>query len=618
MPDAPPPPARRRWLWLLIPLLAALLVGVWLGTRTRPAPPKPREPDDPFPLTPTSPSPYLNTRPGVGYVGSEACRKCHEDRHASFRHTGMGRSMAPVDPGREPPDASFDHAPSKRRYQVRRKDGRVWHRELLLTGGPEVLLAEYPLTHVVGSGRHSLTYAVEADGFLVESPVTWYRSKKAWGMSPGYDTPHQAGFERAVGEGCLTCHAGRADALDGSLHRMRLVEPAIGCERCHGPGQLHVEQHRGGERSLPARVKPDITIVNPARLPRELGEAVCQQCHLRSNATIVGRGRALTDFRPGLPREDFFQDYALDVPDASMTVVGHVEQMHLSKCYQGSKTLTCLTCHSPHDEPAEERRVGYYRAICVSCHEKQPCKADPAVRRKASPEDSCIHCHMPAAPTEIPHLAFTHHRIGRHDRGAPKAPAPERQELRPFLPLSRLSEIDRRRSLGLAHLETANRSQAPAERAHHQRRAMELLGAAKRDGLPDGVLEASLARLSFELERDGVGALAQGAMARTGLAGQDRCNALYLLADDLVRQGRHEQAREAVRELTRLRRHSLDWMLLARIEHSLGDLAAEEEALSQVVRINPRQWRVHQRLAERHRGRGDKERAHWHEQRAVP
>jgi len=66
--------------------------------------------------------------------------------------------MAAVDLAREPPDASFDHPLSKRRYQVRRQDGQLWHRELLLTAGKdEVLLvadrlsviALHPATHPV-------------------------------------------------------------------------------------------------------------------------------------------------------------------------------------------------------------------------------------------------------------------------------------------------------------------------------------------------------------------------------------------------------------------------------------------------------------------------------------
>lgn len=98
----------------------------------------------------------------------------------------------------------------------------------------------------------------------------------------------------------------------------------------------------------------DFTIVNPAHLSRDLAESVCQQCHLRPSAVVPVRGRKLSDFRPGLPLQDFVQAYQLDAPDKPMTVVGHVEQLHLSRCYQASNSLTCVTCHDPHAEPRPE------------------------------------------------------------------------------------------------------------------------------------------------------------------------------------------------------------------------------------------------------------------------
>src|SRR5262245_20247548 len=130
-----PPRARRFFLGALVLAAAgglALRLGPW---RADPLPPPP--------------SPFLNTGPDARYVGSDACYPCHDDRRASFRATGMGRSMAEADPAREPPDAAFDHPPSKRRYQVYRKDGRLWHRESLLGAGPpQVVLAEYPVRYV--------------------------------------------------------------------------------------------------------------------------------------------------------------------------------------------------------------------------------------------------------------------------------------------------------------------------------------------------------------------------------------------------------------------------------------------------------------------------------------
>src|SRR5688572_788245 len=81
---------------------------------------------------PARKSEFLNTGPEVKYVGSEACRNCHAEHTETFRHSAMGRSMSEIDLTREPPDATFDHPLSKRRYEVRRRDRKLWHRELLL------------------------------------------------------------------------------------------------------------------------------------------------------------------------------------------------------------------------------------------------------------------------------------------------------------------------------------------------------------------------------------------------------------------------------------------------------------------------------------------------------
>lgn len=611
---------RRTFATAVLVLVAASALAIWWFAR-RDDPP----PTDPFPLPPLSTSPFLNTKSDVAFVGSEACHKCHPSQHASYHRTGMGRSMAEVDLAREPPDADFDHALSKRRYQVRRKDGRLWHRELLMTSGPdEVVLSEFPLKYVVGSGRHSLTYLVEADGFLVESPVTWYTSKQAWGMSPGYDKPNHSAFERATGESCLICHAGHAEAQGGSLHRMHIKEAAIGCERCHGPGALHVERHRTPRAATEVRPEPiDFTIVNPAHLSRELGEAVCQQCHLRTSATVVARGRKPSDFRPGLPLSDFRHDYRLDIADASMTVVGHVEQMHLSRCYQASGTLTCTTCHDPHHEPRPKARDRYYKSLCLTCHQPERCKVDARRLRQESPENHCVQCHMPRSPTEIPHLAFTHHRIGIHDKPA-AAGDPDQDHagfgvLKPFLNLPRLKGIEEKRSLGLGYLEAANRQKDEHVAMRYRELSLSLLTEARGAGLRDGALDASLARLRFDMELDdGVLELAQNALALGNLDGQDHCNALFLTADALARQGRRGEALPFLETLGGLRRHSTQWLLRADCERAAGNPAAAIVSLETAVRINPRLWKVHQSLADYYRRAGDRQRAEWHELRAGP
>ena len=582
-------------------------------------------PSDAFPLTPISTSPFLNTRPDAKYVGTEACQACHEQEHESFRHTGMGRSMATVDLAREPPDGQFDHVASGRRYEVRREGGRLWHRELLISPGPEeVVVTEFPVKYVTGSGRHSLTYLVETDGFLVESPITWYASRQAWGMSPGYDRPEHSDFQREVGEGCLICHAGRADAIDLSVHRMRVIEETIGCERCHGPGSLHVKERSAeSETKAAADEKIDYTIVNPAHLSRELREAVCQQCHLRTSATVVGRGRKASDFRPGLPLQDFRQDYTLAIPDKPMTVVGHVEQMHNSRCFQGSDRFTCTTCHSPHGEPPPEQRVAYYKAVCLECHQETQCQVDKQILAAQSAENDCVHCHMPTGGTDIPHLAFTHHRVGIHQPAgataadAKKADAPP-GELKPFLDVSRLSPIDQKRSLGMAYYDLALHADDPQHVVHYRQQALALLMEVHDEGLREGPLSASIASLRFDLHAGGVVSYANEALGDPELAGMDRSNSLFVIADTLYREGRYQETLEVLKPLNELRRHSVHWLLKAQCEEALERKEDMVQSLDRALRINPRVGEAHRFLADYYRKKGNSSRADWHERLASP
>jgi hypothetical protein len=579
-------------------------------------------PTDSFPLSAVASSPFLNTHSDVRYVGSAACLACHEDHAASFRGTGMGRSMAAVDPAGEPPDGIVDHALSKRRYQVCRKDGALWLREFLLTDGKaDVLLEEHPAKYVVGSGANSRSYLIETDGFLVEAPLTWYASRQAWGMSPGYDKATQLGFMRSIGEGCLFCHAGQAHVADRSLNRMHITEDAIGCERCHGPGALHVERHRSAP---PAGQRPtgmiDYSIVRPTRLSRELSEAVCEQCHLPAATAVPARGRKLSDFRPGLRLQDFWHVYQQGGTDGEMAVVGHVEQLHASRCYQASSSLTCLTCHNPHEEPAPEDRAAHYNAVCQSCHRPERCTVAVAVRARESPGNNCVQCHMPRGDTDIPHHTFAHHRIGIHQaKGAPGGGEPDRDaELRPFLQLFDLGELDRQRSLGLAYLALSQRETDPARTGRDQHKALELLSGVRQAGLRDPDVEAALAQLSFDLQVGDPLAHAESALAHADLAGQSRCDALLVLAREQGGEGDHEKAKAALLELTRLRRNPVDWLYLASCLKALGDERGSTEALETATRINPRLWNVHRFLAEFYRQQGDAEKATFHQRRAEP
>ena len=91
-----------------------------------------------------------------------------------------------------------------------------------------------------------------------------------------------------------------------------------------------------------------------------------------------------------------------------MTVVGHMEQLRLSACYQKSGEMTCLTCHHPHQKAAPKDSVAYYRQKCLSCHSERPCGLDQTMRLRKDPADNCASCHMPRARV-MANSVFTDH-----------------------------------------------------------------------------------------------------------------------------------------------------------------------------------------------------------------
>lgn len=190
----------------------ALFVGlvVWynpFSKKDEPGTPPVEETFFPPPLTASR---FLNTGPDAQYIGTEACAKCHQREHHSYQLTAHSRALSDLDPKAEPPDGSFFHRPSGRHFRVYRQGDLFRHEEVARAeDGSEIARLDVPIRYLIGSGNFCRSYLAEIDGFLHESPVTWYTSKKTWDMSPGYDFPKHHSFERPVTVGCLSCHAGR-------------------------------------------------------------------------------------------------------------------------------------------------------------------------------------------------------------------------------------------------------------------------------------------------------------------------------------------------------------------------------------------------------------------------
>src|SRR5690349_19959663 len=107
--------------------------------------------------------------------------------------------------------------------------------------------------------------------------------------------------------------------------------------------------------------------------------------------------------------------------------------MRDSRCFRdGGGSLGCISYHDPHESPAPEAKVSYYRKRCLACHADRGCSLPRDDRLARAPDDSCVRCHMPRrAVADIAHVASTLHSIPRHavegeapGSGVPDAPDP--------------------------------------------------------------------------------------------------------------------------------------------------------------------------------------------------
>lgn len=357
----------------------------------------------------------------------------------------MGRSFhAAVKDGRFPEfdGSSFLHAASGELFGFTVRDGIPWVRrsqpELRRAqpgaGGTETNVFEERVDYVIGSGSQAISYLHRTlDNKLTEFPVSWYPENGGhWAMSPAYDRPDHPGFSREVNYACMLCHNAYPTAASVSESPGETVFPeqlpeGIDCQRCHGPGQSHVDAAKSGKPTQDVLA----SIVNPARLIPDRQSEVCFQCHLETTssrlpASLMRPGRGVFSWRPGEPLADFILalDHAPGTGPDSFELVSAPYRLAKSACVlTGGRPLACITCHDPHLPLSREESVRKIEGICNSCH--QPAIAALIGEDRHTKRQDCVACHMPLRPAgDVIHATITDHWISKPHNIPPPAPPP--------------------------------------------------------------------------------------------------------------------------------------------------------------------------------------------------
>ncbi|MEE2936346.1 MAG: multiheme c-type cytochrome [Planctomycetota bacterium] len=533
-----------------------------------------------------------NANLDVQYVGTEACISCHKDQYETYLETRHSRSMEKVDPDKELTSKSFTHQLSGNDYEVLRRGDEVIHKEILRgADGTELASTEKPIVYTIGSGDHGKSYVYQDGKFFGQSPLSFYEETQRWAMSPGYDLAFHPGFGRKLTSECFFCHVGSIDQKLGNPNDFTVLELTIGCERCHGPGELHVARHEVAKQSS----GDDNTIVNPVKLSRERSEAICQQCHLQAAGKALMSGKNEWDYRPGLPLTDYRIDYQYRLGDDTMRIVGHVEQLHMSKCYQQTESLTCITCHDPHHTPPPGDAEAFYRSICFSCHNDEDCGETHRKRIDLANND-CSQCHMPAQGTEVAHTAFHHHRIGIH--GGTKSGTEPIVGLTSVLDVSRLSELDRRRCEALAKFQVAQeQSENPLFRDYGIESAKVLIDV-KNKGRADADVNTILAMLALSQGQPAISKdLASEVVDTETKPSRPRIESLRLLGQLAYQRREFAKAVEYYREVTKYQAEPFDYFQLGVAEQNSGDSPRAVAALKMAVTLAPNYVDAHQLLS---------------------
>jgi len=333
----------------------------------------------------------------------------------------MGRSMSAITPevlSQLPSLADRWDQQLNRHFSVFVQQGRLYQSEWETDEtGKDVFRDTQRVEWLVGAGANGIGALVRRGNRVLEAPLSYYATTRAWGISPGYEESDR-GFSRPIDAACIICHSGRPNPVSGNAGEFRIPpfdELAIGCENCHGPGAAHVNAMRK-QPEASAFPATDSTIVNPGKLNPWLADNICMSCHQTGDARVLQPRKTFRDFRPGQPLDETLAILMAPPTRESPPRSDLVQQyfsMKLSKCYRGSAgKLSCITCHNPHVQPSRDQAPTYYRSKCFICHTESSCTLPLATRQQSTPPDDCAGCHMAKRNLiGISHASLANHRI---------------------------------------------------------------------------------------------------------------------------------------------------------------------------------------------------------------
>jgi DmsE family decaheme c-type cytochrome len=228
---------------------------------------------------------------------------------------------------------------------------------------------------------------------------------------------------------CADCHegiehdfklAGHGRAEQDSM----LVEGAVGCESCHGPGSEHVKAD--GDKDAPGFWN----IKRLDKMPADEVVATCQSCHKNGDqmhwdmSVHATQGMSCIQCHTMHKPQDRSRKKLLKAENTSDLCM----TCHKTKRMQFSRSahmpvleggIDCASCHEPHGSPTPKNlRANSVNELCESCHTD---KRGPMLFEHAPVRENCLNCHEPhgannqkSLASKTPFLCQNCHVATRH------------------------------------------------------------------------------------------------------------------------------------------------------------------------------------------------------------
>jgi predicted CXXCH cytochrome family protein len=326
------------------------------------------------------------------YVGSAACRDCHQPTYERWKKTRMANVV--TDPHVRPdviiPDLSKpDPVVTFKRDDIALVYGSKWKQRYFTKVGDDYfpLGAQWDVTNKVWRA------------YLVQPNTDWW--------VPFYPGGND---KRPTGPLCDGCHSVNYD-----IKTKKVTEWNVGCEKCHGPGSLHVRNPTAAN------------IINPAKLDYVRANDTCIQCHSQGQPLknpIEGRYYDWpVGFHMGLDLKDFWQLEEHKFGETNFTHfpdgTAHKNRMQGNDFVQSvmyNRGITCFSCHDVHGTENNADLIKPVSNLCLTCHRPNSPTGPHAPTIEAhthhaagSPGNECVSCHMPKIEQEMANVNVRSH-----------------------------------------------------------------------------------------------------------------------------------------------------------------------------------------------------------------